>query len=203
VIRALIVVAHPDRSSFNHAIANRLGDVWMGLGLSVSFRDLHSEGFDPVLTLEEQRGAPSSDPLVQSHIADLRSADLLAVVHPNCWGAPPAMMKGWIDRVFAPDAAYAFEKGTDGGDAPMGLLAIQQAIVINTGNTSPDRERDVFGDHLDAIWRACIVSYCGVKDVRRELFAIVATSSPQERSAWLNRTTDLARSAVAELSGLW
>ncbi len=58
-------------------------------------------------------------------------------------------MKGWIDRVFAPNAAYAFEKGEDAGDVPVGLLSTRAALILNTGNTVPDREQSLFGDPLD------------------------------------------------------
>ena len=71
-------------------------------------------------------------------------------------------MKGWIDRVFAPDAAYGFIKGVDQGDVPVGLLATKVALVINTGNTPLDREREAFGDPLERMWRDCILTYCGV-----------------------------------------
>jgi NAD(P)H dehydrogenase (quinone) len=194
---ALVVVAHPAPDSLNHALAERVRRTWADAGLNVIVRDLHAEQFNPVLTLEEQRGSGSRDPVVQAHISDLRAADLLAVVHPNCWGAPPAIMKGWIDRVFAPEAAYAFDKGGDQGDTPTGLLRIRHAIVLNTGNTDPQRERETFGDPLDAIWRRCVLEYCGVARVERELFGVVATSSPEDRRRWLDRAAALASAALA------
>lgn len=197
VRRALIVVAHPDPASLNHALAQQIERSWSAAGIEVKVRDLHAERFDPVLTIEEHRGRPSPDQTVREHIADLRASDLLAVVHPNCWGAPPAIMKGWVDRVFALHSAYAFEKGEDGGEAPVGLLAIRAAIVINTGNTPADRERDVFGDPLDAIWRRCVLEYCGVATVERELFGVAATSSEHERRCWLDRTAELAGKVAA------
>jgi NAD(P)H dehydrogenase (quinone) len=133
---------------------------------------------------------------VLRHIAELRDSDLLAVVHPNCWGAPPAIMKGWIDRVFAPDAAYGFAKGVDQGDVPVGLLTTKVALVINTGNTPLDRERETFGDPLKRMWRDCILRYCGVQNVMRSLFGVVATSSEDERRCWLAETGQLAAKAV-------
>jgi putative NADPH-quinone reductase len=136
------------------------------------------------------------DPLVRTHIAQLRASDLLAVVHPNCWGAPPAIMKGWIDRVFEPNAAYAFAKGADQGDIPLGLLTTKVALVVNTGNTPPDRERAVFGDPLERMWRDCVLRYCGVQHVMRSLFGVVATSSADERRGWLAEAASLADKAL-------
>ena len=51
------------------------------------------------------------------------------------------MMKGWIDRVFAPEAAYTFAKGADSGDDPIGLLRTRAALILNTGNTPAEREK--------------------------------------------------------------
>jgi NAD(P)H dehydrogenase (quinone) len=184
-MKALIVVGHPAPSSFNHALAGTIASTWRDVGCDVTYHDLTAEGFDPRLTGDEARGKPSMDPLVQTHISELRASDLLAVIHPNCWGAPPAIMKGWIDRVFAPDAAYTFAKGADAGDEPIGLLRTRVALVINTGNTPASREQGVFGDPLERIWRDCILKYCGIQHVIRALVGVVATSGPEERERWL------------------
>ena len=196
-MKALVVVGHPAPRSFNHALADTIRTAWEKAGCDVCFHDLVEEGFDPCLTAEEARGQATTDRLVLRHIAELRSSDLLAVVHPNCWGAPPAIMKGWIDRVFAPNAAYGFAKGIDQGDVPVGLLTTKAALVINTGNTPLDRESAVFGDPLERIWRDCILRYCGVQHVMRSLFGVVATSSAEERTAWLAQARASANKAVA------
>ena len=192
-----LVVGHPAPGSFCRAIADRIRETWSAAGCEVRFHDLVEEGFDPCLTAAEARGQASVDPLVLQHIAELRDSDLLAVVHPNCWGAPPAIMKGWIDRVFAPDAAYGFAKGEDQGDVPVGLLATRVALVINTGNTPLEREHEVFGDPLERMWRDCVLRYCGVQTVMRSLFGVVATSSDEERRGWLAEVAALAAKAVA------
>jgi NAD(P)H dehydrogenase (quinone) len=196
-MKALVVVGHPAPGSFCSVIAEAIRERWSAAGCEVRFHDLVEEGFDPRLTAAEARGQASTDPLVLRHIAELRDSDLLAVVHPNCWGAPPAIVKGWIDRVFAPDAAYGFIKGVDQGDVPVGLLAAKVALVINTGNTPMDREREAFGDPLERMWRDCILHYCGVPDVMRSLFGVVATSSDEERRRWLAETAELADKAAA------
>ena len=195
-MKALVVVGHPAPGSFNHAIAEAIRAAWEAAGCEVWFHDLVEEDFDPCLSADEARGEASMDPLVRTHIAQLRASDLLAVVHPNCWGAPPAIMKGWIDRVFEPNAAYAFAKGADQGDIPLGLLTTQVALVVNTGNTPQDRERAVFGDPLERMWRDCVLRYCGVQHVMRSLFGVVATSSAEERRGWLAEAASLADKAL-------
>jgi NAD(P)H dehydrogenase (quinone) len=196
-MKALVVIGHPAPGSFCRAIADKIRETWSAADCEVRFHDLVEEGFDPRLTAAEARGQASTDPLVRRHITELRDSDLLAVVHPNCWGAPPAIVKGWIDRVFAPDAAYGFAKGVDQGDVPVGLLTTKAALIVNTGNTPLERERDAFGDPLERMWRNCILSYCGVRHVMRALFGVVATSSEDERRRWLMEVAALADKAVA------
>lgn len=195
-MKALIVLGHPAPGSFNHALAETIRQTWADVGCDVIFHDLAAIGFDPRMTAAEAREGASTDPTVLRHIADLCSADLLAVVHPNTWGAPPAIMKGWIDRVFAENAAYGFEKGVDHGDTPVGLLKIKSALVINTGNTPLDREVNHFHDPLDHIWRTCILGFCGVPHVTRRLFGVVATSTQDDRKAWLAETAHLAEKTL-------
>ncbi|MBV8747301.1 MAG: NAD(P)H-dependent oxidoreductase, partial [Xanthobacteraceae bacterium] len=172
---ALVVVAHPDPASFNHALAHAVQQTFLEIGLRSDLRDLHAESFNPILTPAEARGLVASDPVCREHIDLLIQADIIAVVHPNYWGAPPAMMKGWIDRVFAHEAAYAFAKGNDQGDTPKGLLNARAALVLNTSNTPEDREIEVFGDPLERMWRDCLLNYCGVGYVKRYVFRIIAT----------------------------
>ena len=193
---ALVVVSHPDPSSFNHALAGVVARAWSHAGLATHLVDLHAVAFDPVLTIQEARGERSGDPLIERHIALLTSCDLLAVVHPNCWGAPPAMMKGWMDRVFAPGAAYAFAKGEDDGQAPQALLAGKRALVLNTSNTTLEREQSNFGDPLERIWRDCLLRYCGFSHVDRHVFRVVATSTPAQRQQWLAEAAQAAKALL-------
>lgn len=191
-MKALIVLGHPAPGSFNHALAETIRETWVAAGCDVTFHDLAAENFDPRMSATEAREGASIDLTVQRHIADLCAADLLAVVHPNTWGAPPAIMKGWIDRVFAENSAYGFEKGEDLGQTPVGLLKVKSALVINTGNTPLDREINHFHDPLDHIWRTCILGFCGVPYVIRRLYGVVAGSSDAQRRTWLTETAGLA-----------
>jgi putative NADPH-quinone reductase len=135
------------------------------------------------------------DPVVEAHCRDLASAEAIVIVHPNWWGQPPAVLKGWVDRVIRPDVAYRFEEGDGGEGVPVGLLKAKAAVVINTSNTPADREREVFGDPLEAIWRWCIFDLCGVKDVRRRMFSVVVTSTPEQRAGWIEEAKSLCREA--------
>ena len=106
-------------------------------------------------------------------------------MHPNWWGQPPAILKGWVDRVIRPGVAYQFLEGDSGEGVPCGLLAARTAVVFNTSNTDADREKTVFGDPLETIWKNCIFGLCGVREFQRQTYSVLVTSTPQERASWL------------------
>lgn len=184
--RLLIVAAHPDPDSFTLAVARRMADTATAAGAPVTFHDLYRTAFDPRLTIAEARGRSSDDPLVQAHIRDLVDADVFIAVHPNWWGGPPALLKGWIDRVFAPGAAYDFEKKIDEGGLPIPLLRTRAALIVNTSNTPEEREATAFGDPLERMWRDCLLGFCGVQVIDRWVLRIIATSTPEQRAQWLS-----------------
>ena len=76
--------------------------------------------------------------------------------------------------MFAPGAAYAFTKGDDDGQAPAGLLRGKRALVLNTSNTTAQREQEAFGDPLERIWRDCLLGYCGFERIDRQVYRVVA-----------------------------
>ena len=191
-MRVLIVLAHPDPTSFNHALAGAVADALESAGHEVTLRDLYAEGFDPVLPAVEIPSECELPDDLASWCSELASADGIVIVHPNWWGSPPAMLKGWIDRVFRPGLAYNFLEGDSGEGVPAGLLRARSALVLNTANTSAERERAVFGDPLERIWRDCVFGLCGVGDVTRRTFGVVVTSSPEERASWLEEARRLA-----------
>jgi putative NADPH-quinone reductase len=186
-----VILAHPDRRSFNHAIAQTACRALESGGHKVRFHDLYEEGFDPLLPTAEldTKGQPPAE--LARYCEELRRSDGLVIVHPNWWGQPPAAMKGWIDRVFRPGVAYEFQAGDSGEGVPVGLLRVKTAIVFNTSNTPPEREMQEFGDPLDRLWKKCILEFCGVRNVVRESFSVVIASTSEQRAEWLKRVEQI------------
>lgn len=182
-----VILAHPDFRSFNHAIAQTAVDRLRSNGHHVIFHDLYRERFDPLLWADEIPTGALLPPDIQMHCEEIGAADGIVVVHPNWWGQPPAVLKGWVDRVIRPEVAYRFLEGDSGEGIPVGLLKAHTAVVFNTANTPPQREREVFGDPLQLLWKNCIFDLCGVPTFHREMFTVVVTSTIEERQQWLNR----------------
>lgn len=123
-MKAHVVLAHPEPNSFNGRLARESRETLTRQGFEVSFSDLYGMGFDPCEgprhyslradpahfdTPAEQRRAAEhglTPPEVAAEIARLRAAELLVVHFPLWWFGPPAMLKGWIDRVFVYGPVY-------------------------------------------------------------------------------------------------
>ena len=190
-MRVSVILGHPEPGSFNFAIAEAAVEALTQNGHGVSFHDLYAERFDPILPGPEIPKGAALDPAIKSHCDEIAAADGIVIVHPNWWGQPPAILKGWVDRVIRPGVAYEFVEGDGGEGVPVGLLRARCALVFNTSNTPPEREREAFGDPLETLWKRCIFGLCGVNDVRRRTFSVVVTSTPEERQRWLAEVREM------------
>ena len=188
-----VILAHPDQGSFNHAIANTCFQTLLEMEHHVCFHDLYKEQFDPLLPSREIKKDTAIPTGIKQHCEEIVNADGIIIVHPNWWGMPPAILKGWIDRVIRPGVAYEFLEGDSGEGVPRGLLKAKSALIFNTSNTSEARESDVFGDPLETVWKNCVFGLCGVDDILRRTFTIVVTSSVEQRKQWLADVKSLVK----------
>lgn len=132
-MNVLIVHAHPNPESFNGALTARAVSAFEAVGCNVEVADLYREDFDPVegphnypipldpdhfSPLAEQRASYKGGALpadVSRHIERLESADLLILQFPLWWHGPPAILKGWFDRVFVSGGLYSGRMRYDTG----------------------------------------------------------------------------------------
>ena len=190
-MKVSIILAHPDKNSFNHAIARAVVETLTTNGYEIHFHDLYKECFDPLLFHAEFPKDAAIPSEIQGHCDEISSADGIIIVHPNWWDQPPAVLKGWIDRVIRPGVAYEFLDGDSGEGIPVGLLKARVGLVFNTSNTTLKREMEVFGDPLERIWRDCVFGLCGVETVDRRMYTTIVTSSQKQRESWLSETRSL------------
>jgi len=184
-MKILIVVANAGEKSFNHAIADAAKGAMLAKGHEVILHDLYKEKFNPVLAALEISERSPSDKVVKKHCEELAGADGIIIIHPNWWGQPPAMLKGWVDRVIRQGVAYKFVENDKGEGVPVGLLKAKTALVFNTSNTPQKREEEEFGDPLETLWKKCIFGLCQIKNVYRKNYGVIVISTPEQRKEWL------------------
>lgn len=184
-MKVIIILGHPQKGSFNHAIAQASIQALKKNKHEVVFHDLYNEKFDPLLPPEELPKDTKLNPVIKKHCAEISSAEGIIIIHPNWWGQPPAILKGWVDRVLRQGIAYEFAATDSGEGTPKGLLKAKTAIIFNTANTPEEHEIAAFGDPLETLWRKCIFNFCGVKNIERKTFTVVITSSQEQRESWL------------------
>ena len=180
-----VILAHPYPESFNHAVYQTVLDTLKKNRHQIHAHNLYEEKFNPLLEGSELATGETSDALVLQHRQEIKKAHGIIVIHPNWWGQPPAILKGWIDRVLRSGVAYQFEEGDDGSGVPEGLLVAETVLVFNTSNTPLEREIQVFGDPLERIWKDCVFDFCGIENFHRKMFRIIASSTPNQRKSWL------------------
>jgi len=178
------VLCHPRSGSFNSAMAAAAEAALRSLGHDVIMHDLYKEGFDPVLGAPELARSYSLDELVQVHCRELTACDGLLIFHPDWWGQPPAVLKGWLDRVFRQGVAYDL-----GGDAEekdwTPLLGDKKGLVFCTSDA---RDDDV-PRTLETLWTDVILGRCGMK-AECHVIRDMRRTDPASRRAWLESMID-------------
>lgn len=149
--RALLVFAHPRRDSLCYALASGLADSLRAGGLEPVVADLYAEQFDPV----------AAEPATAEQ-ARVAAAALLVFVYPVWWWSPPAMLKGWCDRVLTSGFAFRFSASENRYE---GQLGGRQGAVVTTSTVAP-RSYEVEwqrGAHVDFV--PSILRMSGVEPV--------------------------------------
>ena len=137
-MRALIVYAHPRDGSFNEAIRDIILQRLQGYGVKIRLRDLYDEAFNPVmdkLQLENYQDNLQNKAGLEEYVEDLLWCDMLIFVYPTWWYGLPAILKGWIDRVFLPGIAFHMPSGQEKNISP-GLKHITRLAIFTTCGAS-------------------------------------------------------------------
>jgi NAD(P)H dehydrogenase (quinone) len=132
-LRVLVVYCHPDPSSFAASVRDVAIAAMEDAGHETRVIDLYAEGFDPAMSREEWRGYHTRDANeapVAAHLDALRWCEGLVFVYPTWWYAPPAMLKGWLDRVWVPHATFSMPQ--DGKPIGRVLTNIRMIGVVTT-----------------------------------------------------------------------
>ena len=134
--RALVVYCHPSSESFVAELRNRVVAALTAGGAEVRLTDLYSDDFDPAFSADERADhlEPGTDPSIASYADDLQWCDTLVLVYPTWWSGQPAMLKGWMDRVWANGVAWTLPDGAN--RLRPGLRNIHRLVAVTTHGSS-------------------------------------------------------------------
>lgn len=180
-MNVLVILGHPNSGSFNHAVAETCYTQITNNGHAVVFHDLYKEKFDSFLGATDL----SDDQEIKQHCSELKNCDGIIIIHPNWWGQPPAIVKGWLEQVFLPDIAYTFQKDDKNVLMPKGLLKAQAALVFNTSNTTDEVEEKLYKTPLETLWKNRVFRFCGISNFKRLNFSVMKDSTHDQRTIWL------------------
>ncbi len=186
-MKIYVLFAHPNKDSFCGAIYHTVLETLTLNKHEIISHNLYEERFDPLLTTIEIPKEAVLPLNIRRHCEEVSSSDGFVVIHPNWWGQPPAILKGWIDRVLRQGVAYEFKE--DG--SVNGFLKGKTAVVITTSNTPRAIELSHYGDPLENLWGNCIFKFCGVSNFFRKNFESVILSTEKGRKAWLTETSKI------------
>lgn len=181
-MRVLVVYCHPEPESLVGAALSRVLAGLRSAGHEVRVNDLYADGFEPAMTAEER--STHHEPGVSDELApyadDLGWAEALVLVYPTWWAGQPAMLKGWIDRVWVAGVAWELPEGAN-VLRPL-LTGVKRIVVVTT--------------HGSSKWVNAIEGEGGKRTVTR---SIRAMCSRWTRTTWcalynVDRSSDRTRS---------
>ena len=178
-MKYLIIYVHPNQASFNHAILKIVHAKLANKGHEIHVRDLYAQKFDPLLKADDfeqfMQGKVPED--IKKEQDEIAWADTLVLIFPIWWFQMPAILKGYIDRVFSKGFAYDItETGLTG------LLQSKKCIIINTTGGPEDSYKQMgFGQSINTIIEDGNFKFCGFNVVLHKYLYGVPYISKEER----------------------
>lgn len=185
----LLIYGHPKTpTSFNFELKEKLTTALKEKGHKVLVRDLYEISFNPLLSSKDLE-------MIHNHeIPDdikkeqefIKNADTIIFIYPIWWAGQPAIIKGYIDRVFSYGFAYVYK-----GNKVIGLLTDKSAIIINSSGT-PNETYKKLGYHkaIKLLTDKGIFGFCGFKKVKHLFFGGIPTATPKERNKAIETATN-------------
>ena len=190
----LVVCAHPDADSFTHAITRVVERGLARGGHHTTTLDLYALEFAAAMSVDEHRAyqawtattaaPPVLDPMVAEHIALVAAAQTIVFVYPTWWSQPPAILKGWLERVLLPGVAFTFDAK---GKVQPGMQHVRRIVGISTYGSPWTYVKLVNDGGRRMITRALRMS-CGMRTPTTWLgLYSIDTAGEEERRAFLDR----------------
>lgn len=184
-MKTLILYAHPALKSFNRQVLRKVEEELTGRNDSYVVRDLYEMGFNSVLTQDEIDGVK------HKRVADdvkeeqrlISEAERIIMIFPLWWGGMPAILRGYIDRVFTYGFAYTYEEETS-----IGLLTDKKVVVFcSTGTSVEEMTSTGLITSICQVWEEGIFKFCGLQIDDISFLSAVPSADDEMRDAFFNR----------------
>jgi len=188
-MRHLIIYAHPNENSLNHQLLNTVIETLESRNQEIVVRDLYATGFDPVLSLADMQGQRMGKVAddIQVEQDYISWAEQITFIYLIWWTGLPAMMKGYIDRVFSYGFAYRYDQGIQ-----KGLLTGKKAVIINThGKSHEEYERTGMDKALTLTSDNGIFIYSGLEIIQHLFFDKADKAAPEDIEIWEDQIKNL------------
>ncbi len=186
--KVLVILGHPDANSFCGALADAYSESAAGAGKEVKTLKLGEIKFDPILWNGYNK-IQELEPDLQQAQEQIKWAEHIVFIYPNWWGTIPALLKGFIDRVFLPDFAFKFQEDSTAWDK---LLTGRTAELIVTMDTPSWYYRLIFKRPGHNEMKKCVLGFCGIKLSNITEFSPMKAANDKKRSKWIATVKKLA-----------
>ncbi len=187
--KILIINGHPDKESLCFALAESYKKGAELSGADCKLINLVDLDFNPILTFGYRKVSELEPDLLQAQ-KEILEADHLVFVYPNWWGTYPALLKGFIDRVFLPNFAFKYRDNSPLWD---GLLKGKSARLIVTMDTPKWYYRLIFRSPGHNSMKKGILGFCGIKPIKITSFAPIKSSDDKKRKQWIEEVEKLGK----------
>ena len=187
--KILIINGHPDKESFCFELAKRYKKGVGTSGADCKLVNLIDLNFSPLLKYG-YRKRTELEPDLKNIQNDILDADHLVFVYPTWWGTQPALLKGFIERVFLPDFAYKHRKNSVFWDK---LLTGKSARLIVTMDTPKWYYNFVYKKPGHNSMKKGVLNFCGVKPVKITTLTPVKLSNKEKREKWLKQVEKIGQ----------
>jgi len=184
--KILIINGHPDDDSFNHALTRSYEKGALNAKAEVHTIHIGELKFDQNLKFGYKKDIELESDLKDA-IEKLQNADHLVFIHPVWWGSYPAVMKGFIDRVFLPNITFAHDKN----NKRQMLLSGKSARIIQTMEAPVWYYRLLLGNPAIKQLKNITLNFCGVKKVAQTCFGNISNATEQKREKWIKSVENL------------
>ncbi len=191
-VRTLVVVAHPVDASFISSLAKAAIESRCKRSGEVRVIELYAESFDPLLSQQDwlnKENRTYTAAVHRDHVEMLRWATSLVLVYPTWFGGFPAMLKGWLDRVWAVGVAYEIPENRK--RIRRGLTNIREIVVVTTHGSSKRMNMAQGEPGRQLVRRGLRVLCHPLCRVRWVAFYGNDTASPQQRADFRRRVGDV------------